>query len=104
MRYILPALIMLADSAPSAPAGELIRKACLKSRRPAATAEMCGCIQVVADRYFKRKDQKLAASFFKDPHKAQEIRQSDKRKNELFWTRYKEWAGAAEASCDTGNG
>ena len=86
----------------SAPAGDLIRKACLKAARVGATPTMCLCIQQVADvKLKKRKDQKLAASFFKDPHKAQEIRQSDNRTHESFWDRYKLWGLAAEKNCDS---
>ena len=94
------AFLILCFTASSAPAGDLIRKACLKSGRSAATKELCSCIQVVADSWLKQKDQRLAASFFKDPHKAQEIRQSDKRSHEVFWTRYKEFGSAAEDACD----
>ncbi len=100
MKNILLALIILTTTASSAPAGDLIRKACLKAGRAAATRTLCGCIQQVADKHFKRKDQKLAASFFKDPHKAQVIRQSDKRSHEIFWDRYKRFGAHAEEACD----
>lgn len=81
-------------------AGNLIRKACLKAGRTGATTQLCGCIQKVADKKLrKRKDQKLAASFFKDPHKAQEIRQSDNAGDERFWGRYKLWGLAAAEVC-----
>lgn len=92
--------VVLTVLASSAPAGNLIRKACLKAGRAGATRELCSCIQHVADSHFhKRADQKLMASFFKDPHKAQVIRQSDRRSHEAFWTRYKAWGVAAEESC-----
>ncbi len=96
------AIITLAVSllASSAPAGNLIRKACLKAARPGTTRQLCGCIQKVADIRLKgRKNQKLAASFFADPHQAQVIRQSDRRSHEAFWTSYKAWGAAAEATC-----
>lgn len=99
MRSLVFAVAMACFTTGPAMSGDLIRSACLKSGRPAATRALCGCIQQVADLYFKQKDQKLAASFFKDPHKAQEIRQSDKRTHEVFWTRYKEFGAAAEDQC-----
>ncbi len=99
MKPLVLSLLLLTFGASSAPAGDLIRKACLKAARPAATAQLCRCIQQVADKRLKRKDQKLAASFFKDPHKAQEIRQSDNSNHEAFWTRYKAFGAAAEESC-----
>lgn len=103
MKALAISLVVLSLNASSAPAGDIIRKACLKAGRDGATHMLCGCIQGVADKYFKRKDQKLAASFFKDPHKAQEIRQSDNRKHEIFWTRYKAFGHAAEETCDPKN-
>ncbi len=90
---------LLCSIGTSAPAGDLIRKACLKAGRAGASRTLCGCIQDVADQRLIRKDQRLAASFFRDPHKAQVIRQSDKRVHEAFWTRYKAWGSAAEDAC-----
>ena len=87
----------------SAPAGDLIRKACLKADRAGASRTICNCIQQVADTRLKHKEQKMAASFFKDPHKAQLIRQSDRHSHEVFWTRYKEWGAAAEEACSPEN-
>lgn len=76
-----------------------MERACNKSDRRAASRTMCNCIQQVADFALSKKDQRLAASFFKDPHKAQDIRQSDNRSHEAFWQRYKEFATIAGASC-----
>lgn len=76
-----------------------MERACNKSDRRAASRTMCNCIQQVADFALSKKDQRLAATFFKDPHKAQDIRQSDNRNHEAFWLRYKDFAAAAGASC-----
>lgn len=86
-------------SAPLAEAGGRIERACKSSDRLSGRGEVCQCIQQVADRMLTRSDQKLAATFFKDPHKAQEIRQSDKRRHEKFWTRYKQFGATAARSC-----
>lgn len=90
---------MLTSMASSTMAGNVIRDACMNSGRPAASAKLCGCIQKVANGHLNRKDQRLAATFFRNPHKAQEIRQSDNRTHESFWSRYKVFGNTAEASC-----
>jgi hypothetical protein len=76
-----------------------MERACNKSERRASNRSLCNCIQQVADFKLSNKDQRLAASFFKDPHKAQAIRQSDSRSHEAFWQRYKDFASVAGASC-----
>ena len=52
-----------------------------------------------ADLTLSMSDQKLAASFFDDPHRAQEIRQSDSRRHERFWERYESFGQTAENFC-----
>jgi hypothetical protein len=99
MKTFLYALALTTITASSAPAGEMIRKACLKAGRDGATAELCTCIQSVADLSLKRKDQRKAASFFKDPHKAQVVRQSENPRNASFWQRYKAFGLAAKETC-----
>ncbi len=76
-----------------------VSSACLASPRKARSRQLCGCIQTVANRTLTRSDQHLAASFFADPHRAQEIRQSDTLRHELFWEKYTEFSSNAEASC-----
>ncbi|WP_296763236.1 arginine transporter [Sediminimonas sp.] len=76
-----------------------INSACMMSPRKPRSRQLCGCIQTVADRSLGRSDQNLAASFFADPHRAQEIRQSDSSRHERFWERYTAFSEAAEASC-----
>ncbi|MCT8161509.1 hypothetical protein [Pseudoruegeria sp. SHC-113] len=98
MKHIALAAIVLALSTPTLHAGT-IERACLKSDRKSASRALCGCIQDVADLTLTRQDQKLAASFFKDPHRAQEIRQSDSRSHENFWQRYKSFGATAETYC-----
>ena len=77
----------------------LIERACMKSDRQAASRALCGCIQDVADATLTSGDQKLAAKFFKDPHMAQEIRQSDRSSHERFWKKYKAFGQTAETYC-----
>ncbi len=91
-------LVLLAGAAGAG----TIENACLKSDRRAASRALCGCIQKVADATLGRSDQRLAASFFSDPHRSQEVRQSDSRNNERFWQRYVRFGAAAEVHCRTG--
>ncbi|WP_376874849.1 hypothetical protein [Albirhodobacter sp. R86504] len=76
-----------------------ISKACLKADRRSASNSLCTCIQQVADQSLSRSDQRRAAKFFKDPHQAQEIRQSSNRSDEAFWLRYKAFGERAGALC-----
>ena len=91
-------LVFLLMSAAVAQAKQ-IERACLSSDRGAGQRGLCGCIQDAANRTLSQKDQKLAASFFKEPDKAQRIRQSDSRNHERFWDRYKNFAQTAETYC-----
>ncbi len=76
-----------------------IERACMKSDRAAGNRAICGCIQDAANLTLTNRDQRLAATFFADPHRAQEIRQSDRRQHESFWQRYKNFGQTAEAYC-----
>lgn len=76
-----------------------IERACLKADRKSASRSLCNCVQQVADLTLDSGDQRLAATFFKDPHRAQVIRQSDNRSHESFWKRYKEFGANAESYC-----
>lgn len=100
MRFALVFMAFTVIGAEGAAASSLIERACLKHGRAGATKELCGCIQTVANRYLGRSDQRLAATFFKDPHKAQVIRQSDSTSHEAFWERYKAFGASAGEVCD----
>lgn len=76
-----------------------IERACLKADRKAASRPLCNCVQQVADLTLDNGDQRMAATFFKDPHRAQEIRQSDNSSHERFWKRYKAFGTSAETYC-----
>ncbi|ETX27167.1 hypothetical protein [Roseivivax isoporae] len=76
-----------------------IKNACLGSDRSARNPRLCGCIQSVADSSLSNSEQRLAVTFFKDPHRAQEIRQSDRPNHERMWTNYKAFTNRAEQIC-----
>ncbi len=102
MKHIILTLALSAILAPVVPttveAGTM-QRACMKSDRKAANRRLCGCIDKVARKTLSSSDQRLAASFFADPHKSQEIRQSDRSSHEVFWKRYKEFGARAQQMC-----
>ncbi|MEL6518807.1 MAG: hypothetical protein AAFQ39_13905 [Pseudomonadota bacterium] len=77
-----------------------IQRACLMSPR-AASAPVCACIQAAANQTLTARDQRLAASFFADPGLAQEVRRSDRRRDERFWDRYRSFGQTAERFCES---
>lgn len=97
MRISLSLGLLVAAAGP-AMAGP-IETACLRSDRSGGDRAMCGCIQQVADMTLTGSDQRLAARFFSDPDRAQEIRQSDRRSHEAFWERYRNFGETAEVYC-----
>ncbi|AVO38743.1 hypothetical protein [Pukyongiella litopenaei] len=88
-------LMMLAGVAQAG----VIERACRASDRAAATRQMCSCIQSVANKHLSRSEQRKASKFFADPHMAQEVRQSDKRSDEVLWKRYKAFGRQAAQTC-----
>jgi len=76
-----------------------IENACLRSDREARSRQLCGCIQDAANLVLSVRDQRLASTFYSDPQKAQDVRQSGSRSNARFWERYKEYAEVARAFC-----
>lgn len=97
-RPIAIAAVLLSTAAPAAHAGP-IERACLSSDRPGISRAVCGCIQQAADLTLSTRDQKMAANFFRDPHKAQEMRTSDRRSDTEFWERYRSFGETAETFC-----
>ncbi|AUH35057.1 hypothetical protein [Paracoccus tegillarcae] len=96
-RFIIAAAAVVLTT-PLAMAGP-IDSACVRSDRARGNAPLCGCIQQVANQTLSRSDQRRAASFFKEPHRAQEVRMSKSNADNAFWARYKRFAGTAEAYC-----
>ena len=104
MKTLTTAIVILALAAPlasiapaPAEAGR-IERACLSSDRP-KNRSLCLCIQRVADQVLTRRDQRLAARFFRDPQRAQDTRMSDSSDDAAFWKRYRTFGQYAAASC-----
>lgn len=74
-------------------------KACMASGRSAANTALCSCVQKTANSTLTNRDQKRAATFFDDPQKAQDIRQSKSPGDSAFWQRYRQFTGQAERIC-----
>lgn len=98
MKTLIAVALASAAIAGCAGAGA-IETACNTSDRGANKRQLCSCIQQVADFTLDNRDQRMAAKFFKDPHMAQEIRQSDNHGHEVFWKRYGAFGEAAESYC-----
>ncbi|MDU9004009.1 hypothetical protein [Sedimentitalea todarodis] len=104
MKHALAALlcagtVLWAAPAPVMAASGIIERACRSSGRSSATPQLCGCIQSVANSSLSRSERKKAAKLFKDPHMAQEIRQSGRRSDETFWKNYRAFGERARKSC-----
>ncbi|MEN8895910.1 MAG: arginine transporter [Yoonia sp.] len=95
---ILGSLVVLAACGGSRVTGD-IGKACIAADRKAASPRLCSCVQQVANQTLSGSDQRRAATFFDDPQKAQDTRQSNGFTNERFWKRYKAFSAAAKESC-----
>ena len=95
---LLGAAVAMAVPAPAGAAG-VIERACRQSDREAATPELCRCIQKVANRSLSFRERRTVARWFKDPHKAQKVRQSDRRRDEILWERYKAFGEEARRRC-----
>ncbi|WP_293441520.1 hypothetical protein [Planktotalea sp.] len=102
MKHIILSLALAGVLAPMVPApleAGTITRACMKSDRKAANRRLCACIQRAARKTLSSSEQRMAASFFKDPHRSQRIRQSDRSSHETFWKRYKKFGERAKQMC-----
>ncbi len=71
----------------------------LRSVIEARGRAICGCIQQAANLTLTAKDQRLASSFYGDPQRAQDVRQSGRMVHARFWERYRNYAEMAEIFC-----
>ena len=76
-----------------------ISRACMASTRKGKSSQLCGCIQSAANQTLTPGQQNRATQFYMDPHKAQEVRQSDRRGDEEFWKAYRAYGERAEQMC-----
>ena len=76
-----------------------IYSACKSAGRKKATKQRCGCVKAIANKSLTANDQRRGASFFKNPQKSQEVRQSSSNRDKRFWKRWKEYSNNAARSC-----
>lgn len=98
MRRLIATAVLAAICAPAVEAGPIDR-ACRASGRPQATPALCACIQQAANGTLSRADQRRAMRFFRDPRKAQDVRQSSRPADAAFWQRYRTFGETAELRC-----
>jgi hypothetical protein len=77
----------------------VVERACLASDKGAGNRALCGCIQHVANLTLTRSDQRMAAKFFSDPDKAEQMRMSSSDSSNAFWEKYKNFGATAAAYC-----
>ena len=92
LAVLLPLLSTGAQAGP-------IEGACIRSDRSQASAALCRCIDSVAQQTLTRSEQRRAASFFRDPDLAQEVRMSKRESDNVFWERYRAFGQTAEQYC-----
>ena len=98
---ILPAMALAIVGALAAmPASaNPIERACLQSGRSAANSALCSCIGSAADRTLSARQMRDGARFFRDPQRAQDVRQSSRRTHEDLWQAWRRFGETAEAMC-----
>lgn len=101
MKHVCTIALLASIALPTPVLAGPIEHACMKAGRKAANRSLCSCIQGAANATLSRSEQKRAAKFFKDPHKAQETRQSDRSSDERFWNAYKQFGETAQRACDS---
>ena len=103
MKPLMIAALAVALAGPvlvPAPAqAKAIQSACLSSDRAQGNRQLCRCIQSAADQTLTQRDQRTGAKFFTDPDAAQDVRQSDRRVDEAFWERWRNFGDTATALC-----
>ncbi|MBI6630156.1 hypothetical protein JAO82_09720 [Pontibaca sp. S1109L] len=100
VKNIVSSVLILGSIAFAAPASAgAIDRACRQSDRGASAPQLCGCLQAVANTTLKRSEHRRVAKFFKDPHMAQEVRQSNRRPDADFWLRYRSFGEQVRQVC-----
>jgi hypothetical protein len=84
---------------PGAASAGPIENACLQAHRSGVNRSLCSCIQQVADVTLGGSDQRLAATFFKDPERAQKVHMSQSARDDAFWSRYVSFGQQARTAC-----
>lgn len=93
------AFLITVSPAPALAGMGVIDRACRNSDRSSSSPQLCSCIQKVANRSLSRSERRKVAKWFGDPHRAQVVRQSDRRSDEILWKRYRAFGERAKNTC-----
>mgnify|MGYP000173892477 CR=1 FL=1 len=93
------ALAVAGALAPLSATANPIERACLQSGRSAASSTLCACIGAAADLTLTGRQMRDGSRFFRDPQRAQDVRQSDRRSDEDLWRAWNSFGQTAEAMC-----
>lgn len=85
-------------AAPTATFANPIERACLASDRSVPRA-LCACIGAVAGDLLTGAQMREGAQWFDDPQRAQDVRQSDRARDEQMWQAWRTFSTAAEQRC-----
>lgn len=105
MKHVLflPALLLafsfVGAVAPLPAGANPIERACLQSNRSAANRTLCSCVGQAAQRTLTGSQMREGARFFSDPQRAQDVRQSDRRRHEEMWQAWRNFGDTAEQMC-----
>lgn len=99
MRILSGVMILALVGSCGSQVSGVIAEACVDSDRRGANARLCTCVQQAANRHLNGSDQRLAATFFEDPERANDIKINDSRSADAFWERYRAFTRTAERSC-----
>lgn len=98
MKLIYPVLAAAFLVVPTALHANPIQRACMASDRNASRA-LCSCIGDAADATLTRSQMREGARWFDDPQRAQDVRQSDRARDEEMWSAWRTFSTLAEQSC-----
>jgi hypothetical protein len=97
--YVAPATVLAVFlAAPTILNANPIERACNASGRTAAPG-LCACIGAVADDLLTNAQIREGARWFDDPQRAQDVRQSDRARDEAMWQAWRTFSSAAEQRC-----
>ncbi|MEJ6393972.1 hypothetical protein V8J82_11935 [Gymnodinialimonas sp. 2305UL16-5] len=83
---------------PTMASANAIERACNASDGGSSRA-LCSCIGGVADATLSRGQIREGARWFDDPQRAQDVRQSDRRRDEEMWQAWRQFSTLAEQRC-----
>lgn len=94
----LPLAVAALLAVPTTVSANAIQRACNASDRNASRA-LCSCIGDVAGDLLSGSQIREGARWFDDPQRAQDVRQSDRARDEEMWQAWRTFSSAAQQRC-----